>query len=122
MPRSGVTCQAVKTAIPILATQIARSPDFIEIQGSGFGNWFSTFFCRFFLLLFDKTTLLVALIKGDYAVCSTQSNVRVTAFSHCLYMVSRLPWSIWGSHCLSMPQFSRRSSTLSQKPQANPAA
>ena len=53
---------------------------------------------------------------------STQSNVRVTAFFHRPYPLSRSAASIRGCHSLSFPQFARRSSTSFQKPTASPAA
>ena len=53
---------------------------------------------------------------------STQSKVRVTAFFHWAYSLSRRPASICGVHSLSLTQFSRRSSTCAQNPVASPAA
>ena len=53
---------------------------------------------------------------------SAQSKVRVTAFFQSAYSWSTLALSICGVHSLSLPQFSRRSSTCAQNPTARPAA
>ena len=66
----------------------------------------------------------------DESVCSiclderhsAQSKVRVTAFFQSAYSRSTSALSMLGVHSLSLPQFSRRSSTCAQNPTASPAA
>src|ERR1019366_417215 len=53
---------------------------------------------------------------------SAQSKVRVTAFFQSAYSWSTVAFSMCGVHSLSLPQFSRRSSTCAQNPTARPAA
>jgi len=59
----------------------------------------------------------------DYVIAgATHPKVRVTAFFHSAYSPSTLSLAILGSHCLSLPQLARRSSTSFQNPTARPAA